>query len=148
KTHMMTGAGVAAAAVAGIAFGPAILPALSMGAISIVVVPGLTTVMGVVPMIGVLAARDYVQHDRVVARLAHDRRILTVRAKHVGAAQLETSRDGRDTRLAVQHETGWAEFDGTAAIQATGVLISGANRFGAPKIGRASCRERVEVWGG
>jgi hypothetical protein len=130
QTHVVAGAGLAAAAVAGIVLGPALAPALTTGAISIVAFPGLTTVMGVVPMVGVLAARDYVQHDRVVARLAHDRRILTVRAKHLGSAQLETSRSG-ETRLAVQHETGWSEFDGMAAIHATGVLISGANRFGA-----------------
>ena len=131
QTHVIAGAGLAAAAVAGIVFGPALAPALATGALSIVAVPGLTTVMGVVPMIGVLAARDYIQHDRVVARLAHDRRVLTVRAKHLGSAQLESSRDGRDLHLAVQHDTGWAEFDGTSAMHATGVLISGANRFGA-----------------
>lgn len=132
QTHYVAGAGLAAAAVAGIALGPTLAPALTAGALSIVIFPGLTTVMGVVPMVGVLAARDYIQHDRVVARLTHDRRVLTVRAKHLGSAQLETSRDGGETRLNVQHETGWAEFEGTSAIQATGVLISGANRFGAP----------------
>jgi hypothetical protein len=131
QTHVVAGAGLAAAAVAGIALGPTLAPALTAGALSIVIFPGLTTVMGVVPMVGVLAARDYIQHDRVVARLAHDRRILTVRAKHLGSAQLEASRRDGETRLAVQHETGWAEFEGTAAIHATGVLIAGANRFGA-----------------
>jgi hypothetical protein len=130
QTHVVAGAGLAAAAVAGIALGPTLAPALTAGALSIVIFPGLTTVMGVVPMVGVLAARDYIQHDRVVARLAHDRRVLTVRAKHLGSAQLETTRDG-EAQLAVQHETGWARFDGTAAIHATGILISGANRFGA-----------------
>lgn len=131
KTHLVAGTGVAAAALAGIALGPTLLPALSMGAISIVVFPGVTTVMGVIPMVGVLAARDYVQHDRVIARVAHDRRILTVRAKHLGSAELRVDRSG-DTHLAVQHDGGWDEFDGTAAIQTTGLLISGANRFGAP----------------
>lgn len=132
QTHFVAGAGLAAAAVAGITLGPTLAPALTAGALSIVIFPGVTTLMGVAPMVGVLAARDYIQHDRVVARLAHDRSILTVRAKHLNAAHLETSRDGTETRLAVQHERGWAEFDGAAAIHATGVLISGANRFGAP----------------
>ncbi|HEY4303350.1 MAG TPA: hypothetical protein VGM82_02690 [Gemmatimonadaceae bacterium] len=131
QTHVIAGAGLAAAALAGIALGPTLAPALTAGALSIVIFPGVTTLMGVVPMVGVLAARDYVQHDRVVARLAHDRRILTVRAKHLGSAQLTTSRTGDEARLAVQHEHGWAEFEGTSAIHATGVLISGANRFGA-----------------
>ena len=49
--------------------------------------------MGAIPMIGVLAARDYVQHDRVVARLAHGRRVITVRAKHIGDAELRVSGD-------------------------------------------------------
>jgi hypothetical protein len=132
RTHVVAGAGLAAAAVAGIALGPTLAPALTAGALSIVIFPGVTTVMGVIPMVGVLAARDYIQHDRVVARLAHDRHVLTVRAKHLGSAQLESSRDGSETRLAVQHETGWAQFEGTAAIHATGLIISGANRFGAP----------------
>ena len=34
--------------------------------------------------------------------------------------------------LAVPHDHGWTEFDGTAAIHATGVLIAGANRWLAP----------------
>jgi len=146
QTHVIAGAGLAAAAIAGAVLGPALAPALATGAISIVAVPGLTTVMGVVPMIGVLAARDYVQHDRVVARLTHDRRVLTVRAKHLGAAQLRTSRGG-NTRLAVQHETGWAEFEGTSAIQATGVLISGANRFGAPNARVNDAVRQIELAG-
>ncbi len=131
RTHFVAGAGVAAAAVAGIALGPTLAPALTAGALSIVIFPGLTTVMGVIPMVGVLAARDYVQYDRVVARVAHDRRILTVRAKHLGSAQLQVGSQSDTPRLAVQHDLGWAEFEGAAAIQTTGVLISGANRFGA-----------------
>ena len=131
QTHIVAGAGVAAAAVAGVVLGPLLLPALSMGAISIVAAPGISTVMGVIPTIGVLAARDYVQHDRVVARLAHERRILTVRAKHLGSAELRVD-GGGETHLSVQHDGGWDEFGGTSAIHATGVIISGANRFGAP----------------
>jgi hypothetical protein len=131
RTHAVAGAGLAAAAVAGVALGPVLAPALSLGAVSIVVVPGVTTVMGVIPIMGVLAARDYVQHDRVVARLTHDRRILSVRAKHVGSAQLQVGGSIEDAHLAVQHDGGWDEFTGAAAIHATGVMISGANRFGA-----------------
>ena len=131
RTHIVAGAGVAAAAVAGIAIGPTLAPALTLGAISIVVVPGLTTVMGVIPMIGVLAARDYVQHDRVVARLANNGRVVTVRAKHLHAAELKVDNDLSDATLAVPHDAGWAEFSGGEAIRATGVLISSANRYGA-----------------
>jgi hypothetical protein len=131
RTHVVAGVGIAAAALAGIAVGPAIAPALALGTISIVVIPGLTTVMGVIPVVGVLAARDYVQHDRVIARLVSDGRVVTVRAKHVQSIQLEMKQRGDEMALAVPHDTGWAEFNGTAAIHATGVLISGANRFGA-----------------
>lgn len=131
KTAVVAGAGLAAAAVAGVALGPTLLPALAAGTISIVAVPGVTTVMGVFPIVGVMAARDYIQHDRIVARLAHERQVLTVRAKHVGAAQLSMDGNVDDAVLAVQHEFGWAEFRGTQAIHATGVIISGANRYGA-----------------
>ena len=131
RTHIVAGAGLAAAALAGIALGPALAPALALGATSIVVVPGITTVMGVIPVVGVLAARDYVQHDRVVARLANDGKIVTVRAKHMQNAELSVRNNGDDAVLSVLHDSGWTEFRGAAAIQATGTLISGANRFGA-----------------
>src|SRR4051812_14451805 len=52
KTQYIAGAGVAAAALAAVSLGPAIAPALSLGAISIIVIPGITTVMGVVPIVG------------------------------------------------------------------------------------------------
>jgi hypothetical protein len=131
RAVVVGGAGLAAAAVAGIALGPAIAPALSLGTISIVVIPGLTTVMGAIPMVGVLAARDYVQHDRVVARVAHERRLITVRAKHVTGIELTVNRGVGTATLAVPHDGGWAEFHDTNAISATGVIVSGANRYGA-----------------
>lgn len=133
RTAVIAGAGFAGAAVAGIALGPALAPALTLGAISIVAVPGITSIMGVLPMIGVLAARDYIQHDRVVARLAQGKRLVTVRAKHVGDAELDVAghATGRAS-LVVHHDTGWATFSDAAAIHATGVIISGANRYGAP----------------
>jgi hypothetical protein len=131
RAVVVGGAGLAAAAVAGIALGPAIAPALSLGTISIVVIPGLTTVMGAIPMIGVLAARDYVQHDRVVARIAHDHRVLTVRAKHATNIEFTMSERAGTATLAVPHDKGWVEFHDTSAIQTAGVIVSGANRYGA-----------------
>jgi hypothetical protein len=131
RTHVIAGAGIAAAAVAGVAFGPAIAPALTMGALSIVVVPGITTVMGVFPIVGMLAARDYIQHDRVVARLPNGRRIVTVRAKHLDDIELRVHGHDGPASLVVPHDNGWSEIEGTAAIHATGVLIAGSNRFGA-----------------
>jgi len=132
RTHFVAASGIAAAAVAGIALGPTLAPALTLGAISIVVIPGITSVMGVAPMIGMLAARDYIQHERVIARLADGkRRVITVRARHLGDVELDVGRDDGRALLAVPHDDGWAEMSGATAIQATAVLIAGANRYGA-----------------
>jgi hypothetical protein len=131
RTHIVAGAGIVAAAVAGVTLGPALLPALTMGAISIIVVPGITTTMAVLPIVGMLAARDYMQHDRVVARLAHGRRVLTVRAKHLTDIELRVQGHDGPASLMLPHDGGWSEVTGTAAIHATGVLIAGSNRYGA-----------------
>jgi hypothetical protein len=131
NSQYIAGAGIAAAAVAAVALGPTLAPALSLGAISIVAIPGITTVMGVIPMVGMLAARDYIQHDRVVARLANNRRVVTVRAKHLGDIELSVQGHEGPASLVVPHDSGWTEFSGTTAIHATGVLIAGANRYGA-----------------
>src|SRR4051812_21885282 len=129
--HVVAGAGVAAAAVAGLAIGPAIVPALTLGAISIVAVPGLTTIMGVIPMVSALAARDYILHDRVVAQFTQGKRLVVVRAKHLSNVKFRV--EGADGRAALEvpHDTGWAFFDGAAAMHAASVLLAGANRFGA-----------------
>lgn len=131
KTQYIAGAGVVAGAAAAVTLGPMLAPALGLGALSIVVIPGLTTVMGAVPIVGMLAARDYIQHDRVVARLASDRRIVTVRAKHLGDVELRVNGHDGPASLVVQHDHGWTEFTDTAAMHATGVLIAGANKYGA-----------------
>src|SRR5262245_37361299 len=107
RAQYVAGAGVAAAAAAAVTLGPTLAPALSLGAISIVVIPGITTVMGAVPIIGMLAAHDYIQHDRVVARLATDRRVITVRAKHLGDAELSVHGHEGPASLMVQHDGGW-----------------------------------------
>lgn len=131
QAQYIAGAGLASAAVAAVTLGSTIGPVLTLGAISIIAVPGLTTVMGAVPVLGALAAKDYLQNDRVVARLPSDRRIITVRAKHLGNVELSVAERSGDTTLSVLHDRGWAEFTGTAAMHATGVLVAGANRFGA-----------------
>jgi hypothetical protein len=131
RTHVIAGTGIAAAAIAGVALGPTLAPALTMGALSIIVVPGITTVMGVVPIIGMLAARDYIQHDRVVARLPNGRRLITIRAKHLEDIELRVQGHDGPASLVVHHDSGWSELTGTGAIHATGVLIAGSNRFGA-----------------
>jgi hypothetical protein len=155
RAQALAGAAGVAIIASGAAFAPLLGPALAMGAISIVVVPGLTTVMGVVPAVGVLALREYVQHERVIGRLvAHGAatldapRILTVRAKHAAAAQLEVhGQDAASVSLDVPHDTGWAHFDGIAAMQAASMLLAGANRFGAPARDVQDAVKRVEELG-
>src|SRR5262245_5787448 len=131
RVQYVAGAGVAAAAAAAVVLGPTLAPALSLGAISIVIIPGLTTVMGAIPIIGMLAARDYIQHDRVVARLSTGKRVVTIRAKHLPDAELRVNGHDGPASLVVPHDGGWTEFTGTSAIHTTGVLIAGANRYGA-----------------
>lgn len=131
RIQYLAGAGVLAGAVAAVTFGPTLAPALAMGALGIIVIPGITTVMGAIPVIGVVAAREYMMHDRVVARLPHGRRFITVRAKHLGNVELNLQGGGAPASLSVLHDRGWSEFTGAAAMHATGVLIAGANRFGA-----------------
>ncbi|HET9452757.1 MAG TPA: hypothetical protein VFO66_00635 [Gemmatimonadaceae bacterium] len=134
RTHaQIVAAGTLLSAGAGaIAFAPLLAPALAMGAISIVVVPGLTTVMGAVPVIGALALRDYLEHDRVIGRLVHDGRVLTVRAKHANDTQLRVEGDDMESVwLDVPHDAGWTRFEGLTALQAAGLLLAGSNRFGA-----------------
>ena len=158
RSRAMWGAGAAGVAViaSGAAFAPLLAPALVAGSISIVVIPGLTTAMGVVPLVGALALRDYVQHDRVVGRLvarnthfdAVRPRVYTVRAKHTHAVQLEVrGRDPASVSLAVPHDTGWAEFEGIEAMQAASVILAGANRFGAGMAQVQQAVQRVEDMG-
>src|SRR6185503_3266773 len=71
------------------------------------------------------------QHDRVVAKLATDRRFITVRAKHLNDIELRVHGHEGPANLVVPHDRGWTEITGTAALHATGMLIAGANRFGA-----------------
>ena len=130
NANLVAGASAAVALSGAYLLAPVLVPALTFGTISIVVVPGLTSVLGVIPMMGVLAARDYVQHERVVARVAKGRRVFTVRARHVRDADFQITADSPSVHL--PHDDGWAEFDGTEAMHVASVILAGANRFGAP----------------
>lgn len=150
RTHaQILAAGTVVSAAAGaVAFAPVLIPAMGMGAISIVVVPGITTVMGAVPLIGALALRDYLEHDRVVGRLVKDDEVLTVRARHARDTQLEVYGDDASTvSLEVPHDRGWARFDGLEAMQAAGTLLAGTNRFGASSSQVQDAVRRVEALG-
>jgi hypothetical protein len=145
QMQVAAGGGVAAAAAVGIAVAPTVAPYLLTGAISIIVVPGLTTIMGAIPMVGIVALRDYFREDRVVARLpapattkaghapafAFGReQPLVVRARQIGSSTLQLNEDGSAT-LHVVHDGGVARYDDTAAIQTASVLVASSNRLGA-----------------
>jgi hypothetical protein len=134
--------GAFALAPAALALAPALLPAFAFGSMSIVVAPVLTSVIGMVPMMGVLAARDYVLHERVVARVAKGRRVLTVRARHVRDADFQMTRDEPSVHL--PHDDGWVEFDGTEAMHVASVILAGANRFGAGSSQVTQAVRRIE----
>src|SRR5881275_1019227 len=68
-TQLAAIGGAVATVAAGVALAPTIAPYLLTGTISIIAIPGLTTIMGAVPAVGVVALRDYFREDRVVARL-------------------------------------------------------------------------------
>jgi len=150
RTHArLVAAGTVASAAAGaIAFAPVLLPAMGLGALSVIVVPGVTSIMGVVPVVGALAARDWLENERVIGRLAKDGAVVTVRARHARDAQLQVHGDDAGTVvLEVPHETGWARFEGLEAMQAAATLLAGANRLGAPASQVEEAVRRVEERG-
>jgi hypothetical protein len=130
--QLVAGAGAALTVAAGVAAAPILGPALAMGALSIVAVPGLTTALAVVPIVGTLALRDYLQHERIIGRVVGPtKRVLTVRAKHLEYAELRVRGDGSDPSLTLPHDGGWTDIDGAASLRTLGQLMAGANRLGA-----------------
>ncbi len=128
NVQVLTGAAAAAAALAGAVFSPVILPALLTGTMSVIAFPGVTTVLGAVPMVGALAARDYLLDDRVVARFHKGKRLLVVRERHVRDAEFHMAGDYPTMRL--PHDDGWQYLDGTEAMHIATVLLASANRYG------------------
>lgn len=157
EARLMAGGAAVAAAAGAVAFAPVLMPALAMGAMSVVVVPGITTIMGMVPVVGAIALRDHLVHERVVGRLRRSRHVgphstrfdvVTVRAKHTVSAELRVmGEDAETVTLDVPHDTGWAHFDGIEAMQAASTLLAGANRFGAPAAQVQDAVRRVEELG-
>jgi hypothetical protein len=68
-------------------------------------------------------------------------RVLTVRAKHLDYAEFFARTDGSEPSLALPHDGGWANIEGSAALRTLGQLIAGANRRGATA---AQVREAVD----
>lgn len=149
-------AGTVAAAAGTVAFAPVIVPALAMGALSVVILPGVTTLAGVVPVVGAFAIRDYLVHERVIGRVAQRKvvagqqrtELVTIRAKHAAAADLQVrGGDPPTVTLDVPHDDGWAHFEGLDAMQAASALLAGANRLGAADAQVQEAVKRVEERG-
>jgi hypothetical protein len=142
NAQLVTGVAAAAVGLTGVVLGPALAPALITGTISIIAFPGFTTIAGAVPMIGAVAARDYLLDDRVVARFKQGRRILTVRARHARDAEFHLLGDHPTLRL--PHDGGWAYVDGSEAMHMVSVLLAGANRFGGSPVRVSDAVARIE----
>jgi hypothetical protein len=154
KVALTLGGAAAVAGVGAIAFAPVLVPAMAMSALGIVVLPGITSVMGVIPALGALQLKEYYLNDRIVGRLVYrpnpnwGPRQVTVRVKHVAAAELIVrGRDPASVSLDLPHDTGWAHFDGIEAMQAASTLLSGVNYFGARGSQVQEAVRRVEEYG-
>jgi hypothetical protein len=121
--------GVAASATAGLILGPL---ALASGVVSLVAIPGVTTLMVAIPALGGAIARDYLTYDRVVARFVRGHHVVRVRAKHVQSIYLEMI-PGGDPTVSVQHDGGRIEYTGTMATHAATVILANSNRHGADR---------------
>lgn len=148
RAQIATASVVIAAGSGAIAFAPLLVPAVALSTVSVIAIPGLTTLFGTAPVLGALALRDYLRNDRVIGRLARNGRVLTVRAKHGRGTQLHVSgADAESVSLEVQHDEGWAHFEGLEAMQAASILLAGANRYGATASQVQDAVDRVEVLG-
>jgi hypothetical protein len=161
RVQLAVSGGAAAAAAVGIALAPTLAPFLLTGTISIIAVPGLTTIMGAVPMVGLVAIRNYLRDDRVIARLpapasnrpAHApafafarEQPLVVRARQMSGSSLELGPDGSAV-LHVVHDGGIARYDGTPALQTASVLVASSNRLGAGDGQVRTAVSRIERYG-
>jgi hypothetical protein len=142
-------AAAAVGAVAALATGGALVPVVAAttsvtGALMMFVLPGISIVMGTIPVLGVVAAREYVEQHRVIARFRQKRGVLTVRAKHLDTIEMNFRGDLSNASMVVHHDGGWKESSGTEAMYATSVILSNTNRFGADDNRIASAVQQIE----
>src|SRR5437764_5835854 len=100
--------------------------AFAAGAVSVVAIPGVSTLMTAIPALGAAIARDYLEYERVVARFAVGCQVVRVRAKHAQSIYLDMI-PGRDVAIDVQHDTGRINLTGTMATHATTVILANSN---------------------
>jgi hypothetical protein len=133
RSYLVAGATVAAGGAASAAIGAFLGPAaLAAGAVSLVVIPGVTTVMAAIPLFGVALARDYLTFERVVTRVSRDGHPMTIRAKHLQSIHLAMIAGGEPS-LDVQHDSGHVTLTGTMATHVMTVLLANTNRRGASR---------------
>lgn len=129
---LLAGAGATLTAVSAALTASLLGPVLALGAVSVVAAPGVSTIMGTIPVVGTLALRDYLREDRVVTWISDARgRMLAVRARHLLDVELRVDRQGGPPSLLVPTDGGHARFHGASAMHITGVLFASANRYGA-----------------
>jgi hypothetical protein len=129
--HLLLGAGAALTVATGVAAAP-VFGMVAASALSIFAFPTLTMAFGAVPIVGTLALRDYLQHDRIIGHVVGPRqRLLTVRAKHLDYAELRVRGGATDASLTLPHDGGSIGIEGPASLRTLGQLMAGANRFGA-----------------
>ena len=127
------------------ALGPAIAATMSLtGGLILFVLPGVSVVMGTVPVLGAIAAREYHEQQRVIARFTQQKRVLTVRAKHLDTIEMSFGGDLSNASMVVHHDDGWKEFTGTDAMRATSVILANTNRFGADDDRIAAAVRQIE----
>jgi len=161
RVQFATLGGAAATVAAGVALTPMILPYVVTGTISVIVIPGLTTIMGAIPVAGIMALRDYMREDRVIVRLPapgengnghapsfsfNREQPVVVRARQIGSSTLHLGPDGTAT-LHLVHDGGIARYDGTAAMQTASVLVASTNRLGASDAQVRTAVSRIERHG-
>ena len=145
RVNAFAAAGVATALVTGGALVPVVAATMSLtGAFMLFVLPGISIVMGTVPVLGAVAAREYHEEHRVIARFTHQRRVLTVRAKHLDTIEMSFGRDLSNASMVVHHDGGWKEFTGADAMHATSVILANTNRFGADDDRISSAVRQIE----
>jgi hypothetical protein len=138
-------AGAAAAMATGGALIPAVAATMSLtGALMLFVLPGVSIVMGTIPVLSVVAAREYVDQHRVIARFPQQRGVITVRARHLDTIEMNFGGDLSNASMVVHHDNGWKEFAGTEAMHATSVILSNTNRFGADDTHIAAAVRQIE----
>jgi hypothetical protein len=146
---VVAGAGALAVGAGAIAVAPILAPILAFfGDLTVVVVPYATVAAGSVPVLGAIAAKEYVRNGRIVSRFHRGGRVINVRAKHADAAELRVTSGSEPTvSLAVPHDEGWAQFEGIEAMHAAGTMLAGANKFGASTSQVQEAVSRVEEFG-